>query len=152
MTRPRLLVLGLVSVIAFGGIAFAALSGPQRRTASMDDAQQPLPYLHAIADGAEAYVEAHHALPQPLPRTPAEPVSTAQPWPANADPRWAELSFQPDVVHYSYELTVDGEELAIRARGDHDGDGVESLFERSCGILDGVFRCSPGMYIEREAE
>lgn len=151
--RGKMLLLGLVSLVASLGIAVAALSGPQRSTASTDDSEAPMPYFRTIQVGVDTYTQVHGALPLPIRRTPAHPVASGQPWPAHADPHWAELGFHPDVVHYSYELVAEGDDaIAIRAYGDRDGDGVESLFERSCGIVAGIVQCTPGTFIEREAE
>ncbi len=77
-------------------------------------------------------------LPPSLPRTPATPRATRQPWPASADPRWSELGLDTsEGVYFAYEIVSDpaAGTVVLRAVGDLDGDGV--LSERSFrGVLD----------------
>jgi len=77
-------------------------------------------------------------LPPSLPRTPATPRATRQPWPASADPLWTELGIDTSQGSYfAYEIVSDpaAGTVVLRAVGDLDGDGV--LSERSTrGVLD----------------
>lgn len=77
-------------------------------------------------------------LPPSLPRTPATPRATRQPWPATADPRWSELGLDTsESGYFAYEVLSDpaAGTVVLRAVGDLDGDGVfgEQSFR---GVLD----------------
>lgn len=69
-------------------------------------------------------------LPPGCPRTPELVGPERRAW--TGSPCWEELGFVPtDPLYYAYEYAPDpdGRGFAVRARGDLDGDGVESLFE-----------------------
>ena len=80
-----------------------------------------------------------HRLPPALPPTPATPPSQLkQMWPHDAAPGWSELGFTPpEPLYYVYEYAPDpdGAGFVVRARGDLDGDGTQSLFELR-GVID----------------
>ncbi|AKF03792.1 hypothetical protein DB32_000941 [Sandaracinus amylolyticus] len=81
---------------------------------------------------AAAYEDAQpRALPPALSSMPGVPGPERRVWPADAEPGWAELGFAPPPVYYAYEYQpdLDGRGFVVRARGDLDGDGVQSTFE-----------------------
>lgn len=89
--------------------------------------------VRAIAQGVIAVWETTGALPPALPSTPGAPSSERRMWPGDAAPGWAEIGFAPvDPLYYSYEYEPDpsGTSFVVRARGDLDGDGVQSMFEQ----------------------
>jgi len=152
--RTTLLVALVVGVLV-GGAMLAGTAGPasvsQSRPAGTAEATAN---IQAMVTGAIAYAEEHGAFPPAVPRTPALASSEDRPWPDDASPGWDALGFHPsDPIRYSYEFAIlPNGECAARAYGDLDGDGVESLFEVACGMVDGVPTRSPSIYIERQLE
>lgn len=104
-------------------------------------------------------VVASHArsgrLPDPLGPTPASPGMNRQTWPSDAPHGWGALGFGPtDPLYYSYEVWVapDRRSFAVRARGDLDGDGIQSLVERA-GVVEGNrIRGQPHPFVDSETE
>ncbi len=106
----------------------------------------------------DAVVAAHAGtgrLPEPLGPTPATPGFNRQLWPADAAPGWAALGFHPsDPIYYSYEVWVspDAGRFAVRAHGDLDGDGIQSLVEREGVVQGNAIRGQPHPFVEHETE
>lgn len=76
-----------------------------------------------------------HRFPRSAPRVPKQVpagikyTSTSADWQHKS---WAAIAFSledPQYYSYEYETSKDGKRATVRARGDVDGDGVESLFE-----------------------
>jgi len=113
--------------------------------------------LRRMYDGAVAYYVGEHAdssgviqdqrFPDSAPLTPATVAAGVKNTPAPTywnSATWNALDFAVnDPFRYSYAFTSSGTSTAafaqMVARGDLDGDGVLSLFQRSCtGVKEGV--------------
>jgi type II secretory pathway pseudopilin PulG len=116
----------------------------------------------ALPEGASA-PPAAEMLPASAPLTPADVPRGV----LREDPRgtwdhatWQALAFRatrPGVPHaYSFAFENQGQVFSAVARGDLDGDGVQSLFEVhgrvSSATGDEHARIEPGMYVEAELE
>ncbi len=150
---PLLVALGVGVLLGGGMLAGIAIPASERQSRPARTAEVAA-NIRAIVTGAIAYAEEHGAFPPAVPRTPALASTEERPWPADANPGWDALGFHPsDPIRYSYEFAIlPNGDCAARAYGDLDGDGVESLFEIACGMVDGVPTRAPGIYIERELE
>ncbi len=108
-------------------------------------------------DSAMSYYQTNGAFPGSSQWTPMAPPSatTYAPNPAqwSVSP-WAELGFSLMDSHYfQYQFSNDGTgNVFCRARGDLDGDGVQSLYERAITIENGAPIVSPAMYQENPLE
>ncbi len=76
-----------------------------------------------------------HRFPRSAPRVPQKipagikVTATLADWQHKS---WSAIDFHPEedlYYSYEYETSKDGKRATVRARGDLDGDGVESLFE-----------------------
>ena len=150
---PAMAVAGIIASIALP--AFASFSTRSKT------AEAPARIME-IQRGIEAYVErqsegpGHMALLLPaISRTPASPPCQAEAWPVSASGKWNELGFEPkEPLRYSYEVVhTGGTEYRIRAYGDLNCDGKESLFELAGKIeADGTITLAKGIYTENELE
>ncbi|XXF77474.1 hypothetical protein P2318_31135 [Myxococcaceae bacterium GXIMD 01537] len=114
-------------------------------------AEARIQVLH-LCDAARQYHEAHGTY-LPAGPTPAQvPQGHAVPWPHDA--RFEALGFEPGpAVHFQYEVAVHEDpvgapEVVCLARGDLDGDGLNSLFRVT---LDAQGQTS-AVHAEREGE
>lgn len=117
--------------------------------------------LERMSASALAYAEGHGgALPESAPLTPATPprgTREVDPEGTWEHPTWRALAFRaaaegkPHAFSFAFERTESG--FTGQARGDLDGDGIQSLFEvRGVKPAGGPLARVPGMYVERELE
>jgi type II secretory pathway pseudopilin PulG len=156
-----LLLVFVVGILA--AIAVPAFIGYTARAKS----QEARAHIEALFAGVAGYYEAERVgpdgsllsreLPPSAARTPAvPPCGTRAPWPSEAPGEWRALRFHPsDPLYYAYEYErgPDGRSFVIRAAGDLDCDGHQSLFELRGGIDDhgGVYR-EPYLHVADEHE
>lgn len=142
--------------IAFAGI-LAATSIPSfinyTRRAKTSEARVN---LDRCIDSVRFYYEQNNALPASSAWTPASPPGSqkylANPAAWMVSP-WSEIGFSVDDPHfYQYQLASEGGEVFCRARGDLDGDGVYSFFERGISVNNGPLQVSPGYFEENPLE
>lgn len=85
---------------------------------------------------------------EPLPASPpsaSKYPSDVRLW--DRSPSWAALGFSLDRAHYfQYESPGDTTGFTARARGDLDGDGVTSRFERTATLVQGEIQGSPPLF------
>jgi hypothetical protein len=121
---------------------------------------EPTEGLARIGAAAVAYAEQNGHFPESAPLTPGTPprgkkeVDPPGTWDT---PTWRALAFRPTaegVPHaYSFSFDSTGDRFVAQARGDLDGDGVQSTFE-----IRGYARkgekpvVAPGMVVESELE
>ncbi|MEM7604822.1 MAG: hypothetical protein AAF411_05640 [Myxococcota bacterium] len=112
--------------------------------------------VRQLAELSESHYLATGSLPSragPLPAVPSQDKFMVD-W--AADPVFRAIGFDAGgPVYYSYSIEPTGPgTIAIRARGDLDGDGVQSLFELTIGQCTADAGCqrSQGIYVERELE
>lgn len=113
--------------------------------------------VNAIARGVATAGTETGTLPPALPTTPASaPGPERQTWPADAAPGWDAIGFHPyEGLYYVYEYApgADGRSFVVRARGDLDGDGVESTFEVTGELAaDGTVTVSRELIVTNELE
>jgi hypothetical protein len=130
-------------------LAQAALEHSVRRHASTQA---------ALPEGATAPPPAE-LLPGSAPLTPSDvPRGVLREDPSGTwdHPTWRTLSFRASragVPHaFSFAFENQGSAFSAIARGDLDGDGVQSLFEVHGGLGETTMRIEPGMYVEAELE
>ena len=140
----------------------------QLRTNKLDEASE---VLEQMSRGARAYYEQHGrdcvpAAAGPTPRAPSvDPVSIDF-WAeeASGHETWKALELRPTrPLRFSYEYapsrsgcglsTLDEPvDLVFRARGDLDGDGVQSTFERRASVDHDGFQESKALLVHRRTE
>jgi type II secretory pathway pseudopilin PulG len=124
------LVIVLVACIGIAAaIGIPSFIGYVRRSKTSEAETQ----LSEIRSRLEAYRTDFGRYPADLPQNPSGPPGPERRmWESRRE--WEELGVSPyGPVYYVYEVDTsdDGMSYVIRARGDLDGDGVESLFELS---------------------
>ncbi len=126
--------------------------------------------LRALFEGASSYYSQERLGPDGTVQTRCTVAPETTPVPPSSDPTVLEplppsfdaLGWAPsDPVYYQYSIeggpsrcgVPAGEAVyTFRARGDLDGDGVQSVFELAAGSDEqGLYR-SPGLFIENELE
>lgn len=100
-----------------------------------------------------------HRFPPSAPAIPIHPPrgmkyrSAAREW---EHPSWKAIRFSmswPQYYSYSFETSKDRKRCVVIARGDLDGDGIESKFTRTLTVDDrGVVQIAPEMTVENEYE
>jgi prepilin-type N-terminal cleavage/methylation domain-containing protein len=159
-----MIVVAIIGILA--SVAIPSYIKYTRRAASIEAGMN----LRRMYDGAVAYYVGEHAdstgviqdqrFPDSAPLTPAVVAAGVKNKPAatywNA-PEWNALDFAVnDPFRYSYAFTSSGTSNAafaqMVARGDLDGDGILSLFQRSCtGVKEGV-QGGSGMNVDNDIE
>jgi len=95
---------------------------------------EPRANLPVLVRAVEAERRKDGKLPAALARTPAQVPCGAEPepWPADAAPGWKALGFAPaEPLRFAYEYVPDsdGKSFTVRAYGDLNCDGKNSLYE-----------------------
>jgi len=137
-------IVGVGLVLIFFCVVMAAIAIPSfisftRKAKTAEASENVLQIFRGVATYystermGPGFTVAGPELPPSLPRTPPTPPCGRQPWPPNADPRWRELldfePFDPVLFAYEYQRSPDGQSFVVRAVGDLDCDGQQSLFE-----------------------
>ncbi len=122
--------------ILSGALAGLTVYGVKRylTAAKMSEARTT---LGLIAARLERHAEKSpgHRFPRSAPRVPSTVPAGVKYTTTPADWKhksWSSIEFgleNPQYYSYEYETSKDGKRAVVRARGDLDGDGVESLFE-----------------------
>jgi hypothetical protein len=119
-----------------GSLAALSVYGVKRYVAAAKSAVARATVI-LIATRLEAYAAGarDHRFPRSAPRVPEKIPAGVKSTTTRADyehKSWSAIDFQPEedsYYSYEYETSKDGKRATVRARGDLDGDGVESLFE-----------------------
>jgi type II secretory pathway pseudopilin PulG len=111
--------------------------------------------VQVLATGVQAAYAQSRALPESLPPLPAgAPSDQKRDWPAGgAAAGYAALGFNPAPVYftYVYERGADGQSFVVRAVGDLDADGVQSIFSLE-GRVEGDSVVVSSVQAENETE
>ncbi len=126
--RRGFTLIELAFVLAVIGI-LTALSVPGYRSLVLRPrAAEARMGVEGIADAELRYFRDHGRFVA----CPSMPAATPRGNTARFDgraPGWKELAFSMEgSVRYRYEVVLDGDSFKVLARGDLDGDGVESLY------------------------
>ncbi|NVJ08513.1 hypothetical protein HUW63_25165 [Myxococcus sp. AM001] len=153
--KPSHPLLILVALVALGYSLFVAKGSGGRRAAgeaSPSDAEARVNVL-ALCDAVQAYRDEHGVYVTAGP-TPKELPRGGKAVPFPKDETFHRMGFEPDgEVHFQYQVVVQespvGEpEVSCLARGDFDGDGLNSLYRVR---LDANGMTTP-IEVEREGE
>ena len=168
---PRLSLLEsalVASLLAVALAIFVPTFARRLRTNKLEEASE---VLARMSQGARSYYERYDrdCLPAPAGPTPGTPsvdpvdVDFADEAIAGAE-TWAALELRPGrALRFSYEYAPSGSgcglstrdeplEVVFRARGDLDGDGVQSTFERRATVDRDGFHEAEALLVHRRTE
>lgn len=155
----KVLSIGAIVVFPFALAISAAVAIPAFVTyVRRAKGAEAVTNLKQLAQGVQEAYEREHALPASLPALPAgAPSDEKRPWPSDVTAAgYAALGFRPAAAMvfyvYSYERSDDGQSFVVRAVGDLDADGVQSVFTAAGQVEATGLVLSEGVRAENELE
>lgn len=143
------LVLAVPCIGIISAIAIPAFVGYVKRSKITEATSE----VRAIARSEMTYCSEHGGWLVPAGPTPAVPGPAKQLGDFSSDPVFTQLGYdRPDPVYYSYSIERDPAVtggIRVVARGDLDGDGIQSTFTVACGS---DCECDPAPVVTDELE